>query len=163
MNGMRFPIREAAVAMVLCFGWAAFGAAEKTDEKPPVMFVQSATGAFKDGKLTLISPSTTFMTGKMAGHMPCSHFIQAWSNGDASFKTNPPKGILSVLARNGESKKLDVALQNPRIEGANLVYEANIITGAAPGGMHEAALFMNDIRLASYSSCEIYHCAVNGG
>jgi hypothetical protein len=37
-------------------------------------------------------------------------------------------------------------------------------SGSAPEGKHEEpALFMNDIRLASFSSCDIYHCAVNGG
>jgi hypothetical protein len=128
------------------------------------MFVQTAGGAsLKDGKLTLMSPTTTFMSGKMVGKMPCHHFIKAWSNGDNTFKTNPPKAVLTVLAPSGESKKMDVTLQNPRFEGANLIYDVSLTEAGAPEGMNEAALFTNDIRLASYSSCDIYHCQVNGG
>jgi hypothetical protein len=95
--------------------------------------------------------------------MPCHHFIKAWSNGDNTFKTNPPKAVLSVIAPGGESKKMDVTLQNPRFEGANLIYDVSTTEAGAPEGMREAALFTNDIRLASYSSCDIYHCQVNGG
>jgi hypothetical protein len=139
----------AVASIVLCLGWVAFAAAEKSDEKPPVMFVQSAAGAFKDGKLMLLSPSTTFMTGKMAGHMRCRNFIKAWSNGDDSFKKDPPKAVLSVLAPNGETKKMDVTLQNPRFDGPNLIYDASILKGNAPDGMYEAALFINDARLTN--------------
>jgi hypothetical protein len=164
MNNIRYLCAAAAASVVLCFSWIAFADTEKSGDKPPVMFVQTAGAAsLKDGKLMLMSPSTTFSVAKMTGHMPCSHFIKAWSNGDDSLKTNPPKAVLSVTAANGEPKKMDVALRNPRFEGPNLIYDVSLINGSAPEGMQEAALFMNDIRLASYSSCEIYHCEVNGG
>jgi hypothetical protein len=148
--------------MALCFSWLAFAAEEKSGDKP-VMFVQTAGGVdIKDGKLTLMSPTTTFMSGQMVGKMPCHNFIQAWSNGDPSFKTNPPKAVLTALSPDGQAKKMDVTLQNPRFEGRNLVYDVSL-KGNAPQGMQEAALFTNDIRLASLASCDIYHCAVNGG
>jgi hypothetical protein len=163
MNSIRY-ICAAAASIVLCSGWIAFADEENAGEKPPVMFVQSAEGAsIKDGKLTLMSPSTTFFFAKTAGQMPCSKFIQAWSSGDQSFKNNPPKAVLAVTEPNGESKKMDVSLQNPRFEGPNLVYEVNFVKGSAPDGMDQAALFMNDIRLASFAACQIYHCQVNGG
>jgi len=162
MNRMPY-IGAAAASVVLCFSWIAV-AAEKSGDNPPVMFVQTAGGAsLKDGKLTLMSPSTTFSFDKMTGHMPCSHFIKAWSAGDDSFKTNPPKAVLSATAPNGKSAKMDVTLKNPRFEGQSLVYDVSLTKGSAPEGMNEAAVFMNDIRLASYSSCDIYHCQVNGG
>jgi hypothetical protein len=158
----------AAASIVLCSGWIAFAATEKSGDNPPVMFVQSASKAsFKDGKLMLMSPSTTFFSDRpagQAGHMPCSSFIKAWSNGDNSFKTNPPNAVLSVLTPNGEPTKMVVTLQNPRFEGPNLVYDANLLKGSAPEGMYqEAALFTNDIRLASAGDCQIFHCEVNGG
>jgi hypothetical protein len=163
MNRIRYIWAAAAASIALCFSWIVF-AAEKSGENPPVMFVQTAgVASYKDGRLTLMSPSTTFLFAKTTGHMPCSKFIKAWSEGDDSFKTNPPKAVLSVTAPNGESTKMDVSLQNPRFEGSNLVYDVSLIQGNAPDRMHEAALFTNDIRLASYSSCDIYHCQVNGG
>jgi hypothetical protein len=150
MNKIRY-ICAAAASMVLCFGWIAFAATEKSGDNPPVMFVQSASGvSFKDGKLTLMSPSTTFFSdrpARMAGHMPCRNFIQAWSNGDDSFKKDPPNAVLSVFVPNGTPKKMVVTLQNPRFEGPNLIYDASIVKGSAPEGMKEAALFIDDARL----------------
>jgi hypothetical protein len=178
MSYIRY-ICTAAASIALCFSWIAF-AAEKSGDNPPVMFVQTAGQAsLKDGKLTLMFPSTTFSEGKMTGHMPCSKFIKAWSEGGESFKANPPKAILSVTAPSGQQANIDVTLQNPRFEGPNLVYDVSPTKGSAPeakgsaapeskgsvaeGMHHEAALFMNDIRLASYAGCDIYHCQVNGG
>ena len=162
MNRIRY-ICTAAASIVLCFSWIAF-AGEKSGDSPPVMFVQTAgVASFKDGKLTLMSPSTTFSFAAMTGHMPCSQFIKAWSEGGDSFKKDPPKAVLSVTAPNAEPTKMDVTLQNPRFEGPNLVYDVSLIKGSAPEGMHEAALFTNDIRLASLAACDIYHCQVNGG
>jgi hypothetical protein len=171
MNTIRYICAAAAASTVLCFGWLALAGNEKSGgnpksgDTPPMMFVQSAGGAsLKDGKLTLMSPSTTFSVENKTGHMPCSHFIMAWSNGDDSFKKNPPKAVLSLAAPSGQRTKMDVTLQNPRFEGPNLVYDVSLIEGSAPVGMmHEAALFTNDIRLASYDACAIYHCQVNGG
>jgi hypothetical protein len=169
MNSIRYICAAAAAAIVLAFGWFAFADAEKsgdsqkTGNNPPMMFVQTAGGAtLKDGKLTLTAPATTFTVDNKMGHMPCSSFIKAWSNGD-DLKKNPPKAVLSILAPDGQSKKMDVTLQNPRFEGQNLVYDVSLTQGNAPEGTREAALFMNDIRLASFDACDIYHCQVNGG
>ncbi len=152
----------AAASMGLLCNWVAFAGAEQAGDKPPVMFVQSAPEAsVKDGKLTLMSPSTTFEKSGMTGHMPCSKFITAWSN--ESFKTNPPKAILSAYTPNGESKKMDVSLQNPRFEGPNLIYDVKYTSGSEPQNMSAAALYMNDIRLADTGNCTIFHCEVNGG
>jgi len=162
MNGVRY-IYSAAASVVLCFGGLAFAADEKQGDKPPVMFVQTAGEiSLKDGKLTLMSPTTTFMSGKMVGKMPCHNFIKAWSEGGDSFKKDPPNAVLVGFGPNGGHMKMDVTLRNPRFEGSNLVYDVSL-TGTAPEGMHEPALFTNDIRLASYAGCEIYHCEVNGG
>jgi hypothetical protein len=164
MNSIRYIRAATAASITLCFSWVAYAADEKSGDKPPMMFVQTAGGAtLKDGKLILMSPSTTFSVENKTGHMPCSHFVKAWSNGDDSLKKNPPKAVLTIIAPNGESKKLDVTLQNPRFEGPTLAYDVNLTQGSAPEGTNEAALFMKDIRLASYDACAIYHCEVNGG
>jgi hypothetical protein len=163
MNNIRYICAAAAASIALCFGWIAFADTEKSGDKSPMMFVQTAGGIdIKDGTLTLMSPTTTFMSGKMVGKMPCHKFIQAWSNGDPSFKSDPPKAVLMAMTPNGEAKKMDVTLRNPRFEGQNLIYDVSL-KGNAPEGMHEAALFTNDIRLASFDACAIYHCEVNGG
>jgi len=152
MNSIRY-ICVVAASITLCFGWIAFAETEKSGDNPPVMFVQTASKvSFKDGNLTLMSPSTIFFSerpARLAGHMPCRSFIRAWSDGDDSFKKNPPNAVLSVFVPNREPTKMVVTLQNPRFEGPNLVYNANILKGSAPEGMYEAALFIDDIRLAS--------------
>jgi hypothetical protein len=163
MSSMRY-VRTAAASTVLCFGGIAFAATEKTDNNQPVIFVQSAPKAsIKDGKLTLMSPSTTFHTASQTGHMPCSKFIETFSNGDKSLKSDPPKATLSAFVPNGEPKKMSVALRNPRFDGPNLVYDVSILNGTAPEGMQEAALIMDDVRLANAGNCTIYNCEVNGG
>jgi hypothetical protein len=159
MNYIRYICAAAATA-VLCFSWLAFA----DTEKQPVMFVQTAGGiSLKDGTLTLMSPTTTFTSGKMVGKIPCQNFIQAWSEGGDSFKKDPPSAVLMGVGPNGTHMKMDVTLRNPRFEGQNLVYDVSLKQGGAPEKMNEPALFMNDIRLASFSSCDIYHCQVNGG
>ncbi len=151
MKTIRQIYALALASAVLCFGWAVLAASEGQGDNPSVMFVQSAPGAsLKDGKLTLMSPSTIFFSGeptRMAGHMPCHKFIKAWSDGDDSFKKNPPSAVLTAFVPNGQPMKMDVTLRNPRFEGSNLVYDANVVNGSAPEGMHETALFMNDPRL----------------
>src|ERR1700751_1565838 len=120
MNRIRY-ICAVAVPVLVCFGWIAFAAEEKTGDNPPGMFVQSAAGAsFKDGKLTLMSPSTIFISDRptrLAGHVNCRNFIQAWSDGDDSLQKDPPNAVLSTFVSNAEPMKLAVTLQNPRFEG----------------------------------------------
>lgn len=155
MNRIRYIGAAAAALIALCLGWIAFAATEKSaDNNPPVMFVQTAAQAsFKDGELTLMHPSTIFFSdrpAREAGHLPCSDFIKTWSEGSGdSFKKDPPNAVLSVFVPNAEPKKMVVTLQNPRFEGSNLIYDANVIRGSVPQGMYEAALFIDDIRLSS--------------
>jgi hypothetical protein len=151
MKTIRNICAVALASVAMCFAWFAFAATEQQDNNPPVMFVQSASGAsLKDGKLMLMSPSTIFFSdrpGRLAGHMPCHKFIQAWSAGDDSFEKNPPNAVLAAFVPNGKPMKMVVTLQNPRFEGSNLIYDANVINGSVPTGMSEAALFIDDARL----------------
>ncbi|MGA7329892.1 MAG: hypothetical protein WBX25_36775 [Rhodomicrobium sp.] len=152
MNNVR-SICVAAASIVLCFGWTAFAATEKSGDNPAVMFVQSSSGAsFKDGKLTLVSPSTVFFSERperLAGHMPSGNFIKAWPLGEDSLKKDPPNAVLAVFDAKQQPAKMVVTLQNPRLEGSNIVYDANIIKGSVPEGIHEAALFIDDSRIVS--------------
>ena len=155
MNRTGYIFAAAAASIMLCFGWIAFAATEQKspDNNPPVMFVQTAGQAsFKDGELTLVHPSTIFFSdrpARKAGHLPCHDFIKTWSEGGGdSFKKDPPNAVLSVFVPNAEPKKMVVTLQNPRFEGSNLIYDANVIRGSVPQGMYEAALFIDDIRLS---------------
>jgi hypothetical protein len=129
MNSIR-SICAAAVALIVlcfCFGWVAFAGNEKSGDNQPIVFVQTAGAAtLRDGKLSLMSPSTTFAVGNKTGHMSCSKFVNAWSRGDDSLKKNPPKAVLSIIPTNGKSKKMDVTLQNPRFEGTTLVYDVSL-------------------------------------
>ncbi|MGA7328520.1 MAG: hypothetical protein WBX25_29530 [Rhodomicrobium sp.] len=151
MRSPRYMYLAAIASIAIGIAWSAFAETEKTDNNPPVLFVQTAPGAsFRDGKLMLMSPSTIFFSErpeKIAGHMPCHNFIKAWSAGDDSFAKTPPNAALTVFVPNGRPEKMIVTLKNPRFDGPNLIYDADLIKGKIPGGMSEAALFIDDARL----------------
>src|SRR5215468_5314827 len=141
MNKIRY-ISAAAASIVLCLGWIAFAATGDQSDNPRIMFVQTASGmSYKDGKLTLMSPATAFFSdrpARVAGLMPCSNFIKAWSEGgEDSFKTNPPNAALVVFDTSGEPEKMAVTLQNPRFEGQNLIYDVSVIKGNVKDGTHK--------------------------
>lgn len=75
----------------------AFAAAEQADAKPQFLFVQTSAGMrYADGMLTLsdVSPIVVLFSDRperLAGHMATNDFVPFWSEGEDSFKSDPPQ------------------------------------------------------------------------
>jgi hypothetical protein len=152
MKAIRHMYPVAMASMVLCFAWLAFADTERLGDNPQFLFVQSAARtSFKDGKLTLSSPSTVYFSerpARLTGHMTSGHFVRLWTGND-SLQKDPPNAILSVFVPNGKPTKTVITLQNPRLENSDLVYDVSVLKGSLPDDSAEAALFIDGWRLRS--------------
>lgn len=114
------------------------------------LFVQSATSSnLADGVLTLggVSDATIYFSDRperLAGHLTTEEFIGNWGSGDDSFASDPPNATLSILAGE-EPQEIVVTINNPRLEGDDLIYDVEILEGstAAVGGA--SSLFIDII------------------
>jgi hypothetical protein len=144
----------AATAFILAaslLGAATFATAAE-EKKADFLFVQSAKSMSFDpdtSKLTLenISPVTVFFTDRpdrIAGNMKTSAFVPFWSEGKDSFESDPPNADLSILE--GKTlKQTVVELQDPVLEGDNLVYTVKVLKGDMPAQGTEVAVFIDII------------------
>jgi hypothetical protein len=127
-------------------------------KKPKVvelLFVQNARAVEMDeakGTLTLkdVSPTTLFFSDRpvrIAGHyLTRDEFLPLWDEGKDSFLKDPPNGTLSVF-ETADADLVDVVvkLQNPRMDGDDLIYDITLISGELPKSGGPAALFIDII------------------
>jgi len=114
-----------------------------------LMFVQNSKSVtFDKNTMTLkdVSPSTTFFSDRperIAGHIPTTHFLKIWEEGQDSFKEDPPNANLSILGEKEGATNVVVELSNPRIKGNDLIYDVRILEGNPPkvGGI--SSLFID--------------------
>ena len=116
---------------------------------PDVLFVQTAKNvAFKDGVLTLqdVSPATVFFSERpqrIVGHVSNGLFLKQWTEGNNSFRNDPPNAVLSIFNEKGRPTGTVIALNNPRLEGKNLHYDARALKGNLPATGAESTLFID--------------------
>jgi len=128
-----------------------FAAAQtKAPAKPPeFLFVQTAKNvAYKDGVLTLqdVSPVTVFFSDRpkrIVGNVRNDLFLQKWTDGSNSFKSDPPNAVLSVFNDKAPPTSAVVVLNNPRLEGRNLAYDVRTLKGDLPASGIEGTLFID--------------------
>ncbi len=114
-----------------------------------LMFVQNSKSVtFDKNTMTLkdVSPSTTFFSDRperIAGHIPTTHFLKIWEEGQDSFKEDPPNANLSILGEKEGATNVVVELSNPRIKGKDFIYDVRILEGTPPkvGGI--SSLFID--------------------
>jgi hypothetical protein len=123
-------------------------------QKVELLFVQNSRGVVMDkdkGTLTLkgVSPTTLWFSDRpvrMAGHFNMKEYLATWGEGAESFRTDPPNATLSVFEQ-GQDDLLDVVvkLQNPRLQGDDLIYDITLIDkeGPLPKKGGPAALFID--------------------
>jgi hypothetical protein len=135
-------------------------AATKSAE-PALLFVQTANGlSFNDGKLTLtdIAPTTIYFSDRperMAGHIANAGFFRRWAKENESFKADPPNATLSAFRPDGGTPMVAVVtLKNPHVEGNNVSYDVNVLSGQIPKQSSQAALFIDGAR---FPGCEANH------
>ena len=121
-------------------------------QKVELLFVQNAKGvAIDKNKRTLtlkgVSPTTLFFSDRpirMAGHYKMDEYLDFWKEGKDNFSLDPPNATLSVFEP-GQDDLLDVVvkLQNPRLEGDDLIYDIILIEGKLPKVGGPSSLFID--------------------
>jgi hypothetical protein len=131
----------------LCLALAA--AATGQPKSPQVQFVKTATAvSFKDGVLTRkdASAMTVFFSDRperLTGQVRNDLFAKLWNEGKNSFKSDPPNAALSIFDPQGQPAQVVVALNNPRLEGKNIQYDARVLRGTIPPTGAESTLFID--------------------
>jgi hypothetical protein len=134
----------------VAYGSRVFAATEEADAKPQFLFVQTSAGMrYADGVLTLteVNPITVLFSDRperLAGHMATDDFVPFWSEGDDSFKSDPPNADLALL-EDGEVDNVVVTLHEPRLEGSSLSYSVDVLEGELPASGGASSLFIDVI------------------
>ena len=126
--------------------WAA--AQDDASEMVAYLFVQNAQAVvLLDGALTLqgISPDTLYFSDRpqrIVGRVTTQAFVEHWATGTDSFKADPPNAVLSVLHR-PTPQDIVVVLKQPRLDGANLAYEVEVLDGPKTVRGEQVAVFID--------------------
>ena len=126
------------------------------DDKPMFMFVQLASSTVVDDaaktiRLVNLSPQTLYFADRpdrIAGHLKLDKFMAEWTAaaGPDNFSADPPNAALSVYeAGKDDSSVSIIEITNPRVEGADIVYDYKVIHDAGPVSGGETALFIDMI------------------
>ncbi len=141
----------AAFASALTLAQA--GRAQTDDGKSAdFLFVQTAKGMAFDAdqnRLTLrgASPVTLFFSDRperIAGNMKTEDFVPFWSDGKDSFLSDPPNADISIL-EDGKLHQTVAELQDPAMDGDDLVYTVRIISGDMPVLGEDVSVFIDII------------------
>ena len=119
----------------------------------PSLIVMNADGATLDGTtLTLsgISGNSIVFADRpvrSAGHAPTAVLLDEWNpDYPDSFYADPPNATISVFGET-EDEVYDavVVLKNPRMQGADLLFDVDVLEGALDGATGPAAVFIDII------------------
>ena len=117
------------------------------DQEVEYLLVQNASGVvLRDGRLTLkgIAPHTLYFSDRpdrIVGRTTTKEYVAHWSVGQNNFASDPPNAVLSIL-REPEPQDIVVVLQKPRLEGADLVYDVEVLDGETTASGGASALFI---------------------
>jgi hypothetical protein len=114
------------------------------------LFVQNSQEvSLNDNVLTLkgVASDTLYFSDRpdrIVGRVTTKEFVDSWTKGHDSFKKDPPNAVLSVL-HGSELQDIVVVLKTPRLTGADLVYDVEVLDGekAVAGGV--SSLFIDVI------------------
>lgn len=119
----------------------------------PSLIVMNAAGAtLEGGKLTLMGiagNSIVFADRpvRSAGHAPTSVLLDEWNPSyPDSFYADPPNATVSAFG-DAEDAVFDavVVLKNPQMQGADLVFDVEVLEGSLTGATGPAAVFIDII------------------
>jgi hypothetical protein len=114
------------------------------------LFVQNAQDvSLNDGSLRLegVSPDTLYFSDRpdrIVGRVTTKEYVEHWSVGGNSFAEDPPNAVLSIV-RYPLPLDIVVVLRRPRLEGADLVYDVDVLDGEQRATGEAAALFIDVI------------------
>jgi hypothetical protein len=122
------------------------------DAVPQLMFVQTAEdlnvdAAAKTFRLVNVNQQTLFFSDRpvrIAGHYKMADYLKVWSEGKDNFGEDPPNATLSIYEPGQTDNTLVVVeINNPLIDGADLIYSYKLIEGTMPAGGGATALFID--------------------
>ncbi len=117
-----------------------------------LMFVQTAEdlkvdAAAKTFQLVNVNQQTLFFSDRpqrIAGHYKMADYLTEWSAGKDNFGSDPPNATLSVYEPGQADQSLVVVeINNPVIDGADLIYSYKVLDGTMPASGGETALFID--------------------
>ena len=174
---MNRSLRLVALAALLAWPVTAVAQTPGADQKVQLLFVQNGTGVTIEKntlRLKNVGASTLFFTDRpvrIAGHYHTKgEFLKLWNEGPDSFAKDPPNATLSFIEP-GRPQLLDVVIniRNPRMQGADLLYDFTMIEGTMPKKAGAAVLFIDvlgfwrrNIARAAIVSSAAYHGAAAG-
>jgi len=117
-------------------------------KNPGYLFVLSATsGSLKGDTLTLNGvPSVIYFSdrpARKAGHISLETFVESWSKGTDSFKTDPPNATLSVLKNDGAQNVVVELMSAEAVKNGSVVFKVEVIEGVSPQTFNATAIFID--------------------
>jgi len=146
------PVRFFALASVISMGLAFSSSPTLADPLADAswLFIQTGpTGEFDGTTLTLndVNPSVTMFTdrpARAARTVTVAEFVEAWSKGSESFKSDPPNaGVTGIV--DGKLQTATVELTDPAIDGTSLSYKVKVLEGELPKSASAVSIFIDDI------------------
>lgn len=121
-------------------------------EVVPSLFVLNSRGAsLKEGELVLtgVSPNAIVFSDRpvrAAGHDLTSRIVEDWGNGSDNFAKDPPNATVSGFKKDGSSVvDAVVVLKSPKLEGAKLTFDVDVLEGDLAGADGPASVFIDII------------------
>jgi hypothetical protein len=122
-----------------------------SDAETELLFVQNANGfELVDGVLRLVDvgASTLYFSDRpehLVGHWYTRDFLKNWgTGGDQSFAAVPPNAALSYFTAEQPDNAV-LELKNPRMDGADLLYDVAVLEGEVAASGKGAALFIDTL------------------
>lgn len=122
-----------------------------SDAETELLFVQNARSFKLSGetlRLMGITDSTLYFSDRpehLVGHWETADFIANWDTGGGqSFAADPPNAALSFLSSK-RAENMVVVLRNPRLEGADLVYDVDVLEDGFSTSGESVALFIDTL------------------
>jgi hypothetical protein len=125
---------------------------------PQFMFVQTAEDLKVDPaantlRLVNVGQQTVYFSDRpvrMAGHIKMAQYLQEWTRtaGKDNFAGDPPNATLSVYEPGQADNTVAVVeIMQPRVEGADLVYDYKLLEGKLPASGGATSLFIDSVGL----------------
>lgn len=138
--------------LLLPLAAAAFTSRAFAEEKPELLFVQSAADMETDGnelRLKNANPLTLFFSDRperIAGHYKLDEWGKLWTEGKDDFLKDHPNAVLSVFEPGSEdATDAVVELVDYKPEGPDLLYQIKLIKGTLPKKGGQCSLFIDII------------------
>ncbi len=172
----KYALPAILVASVLA-SFATLGRAQTandaSEQKAQLMFVQvgedlKVDDAAKTLRLVKVGQQTLYFSDRpvrLAGHIKMSEYLQEWTKkaGKDNFSADPPNAVLSVYEPGQDDSTLAVVeITNPRVDGADLVYNYKVIKGRLPAKGGQSALFIDWIGAGGGAGAGFHGVGVGG-